>query len=654
MKPMILYVPIGESPSEGLTAISEKMEIEVLGAKQEFSANLVAYPNVLPKSIPVVKFPSNKKPILPNETTSESWISVRVGNDNFWAYLYRKNDQYLSKAYNTTGQMLISDGVQRLILNIECNTLTIDDLNEAFSDFKFELLKIVFEDSKVFIRSNNHIFSPVLSDEALLNINSFIDNLNNVSCNLKTRLCLKETHVPVHKAKPSLKGIKELITNPSSRKISSLVTALNYDTGENQYVLASALKLRQFLFSVLEIQRRWLENNNCSQCYEIGSSYIEQDLDFKHEYENQKLLDEAKVKRNINLTGIIHNQKVDKVIRKLDTIIKKLKHHGIRPLVSSFNPMVFAQNSIYANFKISSDKFFRGTLFSYADLIDRINERYTTFSITSLPNFYERWCLVQLINVLTNHFHYDVNDPGWRRNLVYSCVYNKYNICLNFVKTTKSHREEISLIYQGEFRINGKGLRPDFLIKTKSNTWVVDAKFRTHSNNENLLRLCLELARNKMYNLNNNAPVFLFHSAPFAGQETSSNRYNTWQRYCNYGSDKFGYLLGHIFLSPRRNNKKQCVDNIIRWLLLILQDANWPTCPNCGDRLVFGKTRGKGISYQCESCNFYSIKTHCFKCGSPIWKNRWYWSYNLHGQSWTDVLCPYCGSHFTTTKTNKL
>lgn len=650
MKPMILYVPIGESQSEGLTAVSDKIEIEVLGDDQEFSANVVAYPNVLPKSIPVVKFPSNKKPILPNETTSESWVSVRVGNDNFWAYLYRNNNQYLSKAYNTTGQMLISDGVQRLILNIECNTLTINDLNESFSDFKFELLRIVFEDSKIFIRSNNHIFSPVLSDEALLNINIFIDSLDRVSRNLKTRLCLQETHVPVYKAKPTLKGIKELITNPSLTKISSLVNALNYDTGENQYVLAAALKLRKFLLSVLEIQRRWVENNNYNQCYDLDSSYIELDLDLKHEYVSQKTLDDINEKRNLNIVDVINSQNVDKVIHRLDVIIKKLKDYGIRHLVSSFNPMVFAQNSIYANFKIASDKFFRGTLFSYADLIDRINERYTAFTITSLPNFYERWCLVQLINVITNHFHYDVNSSDWRRKLVYSCVYNKNNICLNFVKTTNGQREELSLIYQAEFRFNGKGLRPDFLIKTKSNTWVADAKFRTHSNNENLLRLCLELARNKIYNLNINAPVFLFHSAPFAGQESSNNRYNTWKRYCNYGSDKFGYLLGHIFLSPRSNNKKQCVDNLIRWLLLILQDANWPTCPNCGDRLVYGKTRGKGISYQCESCNFYSIKTHCFKCGSPIWKNKWYWSYNLHGQSWTDVLCPYCGSHFTMTK----
>lgn len=125
--------------------------------------------------------------------------------------------------------------------------------------------------------------------------------------------------------------------------------------------------------------------------------------------------------------------------------------------------------------------------------------------------------------------------------------------------------EKISLSYQEEFVIDGKTIRPDFIIRTDAGTWIADAKFRTHSTNTELMNLCWELAHNKKYNLNSEVPVYLFHCANHAGDDSYKSIFkNSWLPYCNYGSYFNKLQRGHILLTPQSNMKERSIDNLIR------------------------------------------------------------------------------------------
>lgn len=187
--------------------------------------------------------------------------SIDANGQGYWTYVHLnpESGRYESNAFNTTGTMTVSDGEQRLYLQIECNHFTLQDLESAIADFKCDLLKLVMQDSSIFIRSPRSDFSPLLTNETLGTIDNLIKAIEAVATGLKSRLSYGESKVAAHKAKPTAKGIREFAANPGIRQLSSRISVSNFDTGENRHVLSAAIGVERFLRLVSQLQYHWLD-----------------------------------------------------------------------------------------------------------------------------------------------------------------------------------------------------------------------------------------------------------------------------------------------------------------------------------------------------------------------------------------------------------
>jgi hypothetical protein len=51
--------------------------------------------------------------------------------------------------------------------------------------------------------------------------------------------------------------------------------------------------------------------------------------------------------------------------------------------------------------------------------------------VLDIPAIYERWCLVQIIKILIEKYHFSP-EPGWKQHLMNQVLMSKYNIVLKF------------------------------------------------------------------------------------------------------------------------------------------------------------------------------------------------------------------------------
>ena len=646
-KPEICYLTIGGNTDNALRGLEKSMRAEVIGREPYFYADLVAYPKVESGAVPAVRFPSGKKPVYPEDTPQDHWLPIDANGQGYWTYVHLnpESGRYESNAFNTTGTMTVSDGEQRLYLQIECNHFTLQDLESAIADFKCDLLKLVMQDSSIFIRSPRSDFSPLLTNETLGTIDNLIKAIEAVATGLKSRLSYGESKVAAHKAKPTAKGIREFAANPGIRQLSSRISVSNFDTGENRHVLSAAIGVERFLRLVSQLQYHWLDT------VEEATSRETQDLicriiapKLRTELGQQLQYEHERMRSHLNIAAQIKKQNLNTATHQLQKLIATLRAKGISGTETSFNPMVFAQNSRYAKFQKAYASFTENQCFADLQFFTRFDAELTKISVTNIPNFYERWCLVKMIDLLVNRFRLSPTEPNWRKSFVKACLSNQHNIRVEFKRNSFECHAELTLIYQGEVTLGNRTYRPDFQIQTSAGTWVADAKFRTHSDNRTLMVLCNELATFKNYNMDEAAPVFIFHCAPYAGEETPQNKNNVWRRFCNYGSDRNNGRRGHVFITPESKYRNESLDNLVRWMLMIFQKLGRAQCPICGSTLVAEPGSGVGKLYRCSSCKFTSVQTHCHACHNPIWKNSCYWSYNLYADNWANVRCPNCGA----------
>lgn len=635
--PKVAYFVIEQTENHQFRATSEAEYVEVFSDGTGFYSNLVAYPNVLPGAVPVIKFPTDKKPLIPEDTNEDHWYPVDANGQRYWAYLFKNHDRnrYESKAFNSSGEMNISDGQQYLTLKIDTCLFSSQDLNEAVDDFKCELLNIILNDSQIFVRANRQDFSPLLSDLAVESIRQLILTLETITRNPKCRLTQNTQLTPTNKARPTAKGVRQFIVNSSIKQVEARVSKVDYDTGENRYVFNTAKELHQFVLMVDTLQQQWLNTTQVDLNWTDG-------LSLHNELEEQKQFEKQYWAHHQQISEQIKNQNISALLARIDTVLRKFRSYGISSAPSSFNPMVFVQNPAYARFKKARTLFIEERLFSELGMISRLGAQLSKLSIMNLPDFYERWCLVKLIDILVNHFHYEVDGAKWRKKFVAICLLNRRGIMIPMKRSFGEYYEHLQLSYQEEFEIDGKKIRPDFVIRTKEGTWIADAKFRTHSTDQQLMDLCKELANTKKYHLNNQVSVFLFHCANYAGDDSSIRYINYWRRFCNYGANGDNNKIGHILLSPQACVKKQSLNNLIRWLLMILQESNQPFCPNCGEPLLDSKNLKIGTQYKCPNCGFGSLRVQCASCKKVFWKNKLYWSYNLYDRFQRTILCPKC------------
>ncbi|MFQ7389707.1 MAG: hypothetical protein ACLRP3_19325, partial [Escherichia sp.] len=117
-----------------------------------------------------------------------------------------------------------------------------------------------------------------------------------------------------------------------------------------------------------------------------------QQLQYEHERMKSSEHCSSDQKQNLNTT------------HQLQKLIATLRAKGISGTETSFNPMVFAQNSRYAKFQKAYASFTENQCFADLQFFTRFDAELTKISVTNIPNFYERWCLVKMIDLLVNRF----------------------------------------------------------------------------------------------------------------------------------------------------------------------------------------------------------------------------------------------------------
>ena len=331
--------------------------------------------------------------------------------------------------------------------------------------------------------------------------------------------------------------------------------------------------------------------------------------------------------------------------------------------------MTFVQNpsyrGAYAAFKEIQNEAHFETLF---DSLLTIQD----FGVTDQPNIYEKWCLLQLINIL--HEYGFIQDKEWVTKLVTSISREKYAEC-SFVFKHPSLSQVVKLIYQPTLA-NGK--KPDFMLKIQSNNnetiLILDAKNKKYnlinqsslSTEFNTFSSDLDnLVNKKNYSAEGDNSVFILHPMKEKGFLPVLPTPQNWSSCTTLGGSSVftwedsapEHRYGGVQLRPGD------LDNLKMVVALSLQyltednhgvynkeePKNKEFCIICGGTEFddTAKKASKGGHYTCCNCQHFFIKHYCGRCGNRLWKHGSYWTY--HDTRTTapyNIKCPSCGDFF--------
>jgi hypothetical protein len=303
--------------------------------------------------------------------------------------------------------------------------------------------------------------------------------------------------------------------------------------------------------------------------------------------------------------------------------------------------------------------------------------------LVNLPNLYERWCLVQLIVVISDVYQFQVQDD-WQQKVIDAVLKNGKNIEINF--GCKKRQLVLTLTYEKEL---DSGKRPDYVIDLFYNTYdstvegstfarevsnpiqwhikenkvrrmVLDAKFRGNVNEQHINNLITELYEGKNYSEDDKNSVFVIH--PVAQITDARTSPLEWGRYCNYGqASQTNHKKGAVYLSPSREhsysieNLQRLVGMLLQNHTCILDDGNRRTdvwhnkcCISCGGQdlsIVLEATQGGNDvnKIRCNDCGQNTTETLCVACKRPLYKNGINWTYHrTRAEQTTNVVCPGC------------
>lgn len=357
-------------------------------------------------------------------------------------------------------------------------------------------------------------------------------------------------------------------------------------------------------------------------------------------------------------------------LMKVQSFFKK---HKVKTRSNCPNSMVFIQNPSYANTKSQFNKIstLNGMDESVLNALMMVDE----IGLVNISNLYERWCFLQIINVLTEVYGFTVEE-NWQSTLINAVLKNSYDVEIQLISAVRQQR--IILTYE---KILPSNNRPDFVIDlyskvyvqdgNESGTWtingeekkrlVIDAKFRGAMSEQSFHDLVAEMHTKKDYSEGEKNQVFIMHPSPDVITSPTSSL--GWGRQCDYGqSHNIGHRYGGVFVSPSSAYTTN-QDNLQRLIgmffqnnaqILFQQDSgnlNWHnmSCMSCGssEELRFEykptNTGSERWIISCGSCNLLTVKTVCSGCHKPIFKNGPKWTYHrTRAEQMTNVVCPSC------------
>lgn len=294
---------------------------------------------------------------------------------------------------------------------------------------------------------------------------------------------------------------------------------------------------------------------------------------WRKEYENFEKEEQKKEKESldyqINRYNEILNQfkniSFDNLLIELNKIKKTFIELGIQPYYEFPGSITFIQNPFY-----------RGALSNYRKIIEKTGmsddifrdiisiER---FGILDIPIVYERWCLLQLIDVFLNVYHFD-GEKGWFEKLVKTLSSsNSKNKTYKISMENMELELKIDLYYQYQMLVkNNKPRTPDFKIEvtsinspTEKKEIILDSKFKDYNlakHHSKISDELFELIDKKDYSQNGKNAVFILHPSKHAIK--NSYTLQEWKNNSYYGGDMIfewqkkspQHNMGAIMLRP--------------------------------------------------------------------------------------------------------
>jgi len=327
--------------------------------------------------------------------------------------------------------------------------------------------------------------------------------------------------------------------------------------------------------------------------------------------------------------------------------------------------MTFVQNPSYRGAYSSFKEIQKEAKFE--DLFDDLLT-IQEFGITDQPNIYEKWCLLQIINVLGDYGF--TQNQGWEIELVKLISEKKYTTC-SFKFKHHSLSQQVELIYQPKLS-NGK--IPDFMLKIISSTdetvLVLDAKNKNYERSSALYNTFSEdlnnLLNKKDYSESGNNAVFILHPMKEKGFLPTLPTPQSWSSCSALGGSSIfdwdeaipspKHMYGGVQVRPEN------LDNLKMVIALSLQyltednhsvynkipPRNTRFCIICGGTELETNTRSKtkGKHYTCKKCQHFFVEHYC-NCGNRIWKHGSYWTYHdIRSTSPYNIKCPKCNGFY--------
>ncbi len=361
------------------------------------------------------------------------------------------------------------------------------------------------------------------------------------------------------------------------------------------------------------------------------------------------------------------------LIKRLHTLESFFNEHRIKSQSHCPHSMVFLQNPTYAAARKFHSKI--STLNGLDEAV--LNSLLTVeeIGLIDLPNLYERWCLLQIIRVLTEVFGFEP-EKAWQSALINAVLKGPKDVEINL--KAPGFQQRIILTYE---KVLASGKRPDFVIdlftyddrlsgdssaQAEVARLVLDAKFKGELTETEFQKLVSNLYKEKNYAEDSKNQVFIIH--PVADVIESPTSPLAWGGACDYGqSHKINHRHGGIFLSPSLKHFGTR-DNLQRLIGMFLQQNSvtelvepqnshqkdcWSnlSCISCGNttrrslEISHSKTQAGNDRWdiKCKDCELLSKKTVCANCSQTLFKNGPRWTYHrTRAEQMSNVVCPKC------------
>lgn len=335
-----------------------------------------------------------------------------------------------------------------------------------------------------------------------------------------------------------------------------------------------------------------------------------------------------------------------------------------------FKPsMTFIQNIAYRN----ALRYYKEVLESEGIDFEvfELYENVTSFGLREMPQVYELWCLVTLIKLLEESFHFGHISKEDLSTLMKTIDPLKQKIS-EYVKIDFKNSlagRQITLHYQKNI---ADYKRPDFILEVTCNrrtiNLVLDSKFKNYNYKKSIVHDIVDMT-NK-YGVNKNY-VFILHPCKDGTFEDRIIKYT------NHGGERIFYgegedqqinfpfhEYGYLELKPNLTDPlKKLIAMSFEYLLEPTRNAkqdnrdinprpeNEMFCLSCGGTNITMTEylRGNNRHYFSCTCNETDCGhkiyiDYCWNCKTKLFKHGLYWDYHLES-SWSifDIRCPNCG-----------